>query len=92
MKAVRFHEFGDPGVLRYEDIDRPTPGPGEVLVRVAASGFNAVDAGIRGGYLQGPFPSSFRTPLVSRSRARLSRSARVSSSSRSPTTSSRSCR
>ena len=56
MKAVRFHEFGDPGVLRYEDVDRPTPGGDEVLVRVAASGFNAVDAGIRGGYLQGPFP------------------------------------
>ncbi len=56
MRAVRFHEFGDPGVLRYEDVDQPTPGGDEVLVRVAASGFNAVDAGIRGGYLQGPFP------------------------------------
>ena len=56
MKAVRFHEFGDPDVLRYEDVQQPVPGAGEVLVRVAASGFNAVDAGIRGGYLQGPFP------------------------------------
>ena len=56
MKAVRFHEFGDPGVLRYEDMERPVPGAGEALLRVAASGFNAVDAGIRGGYLQGPFP------------------------------------
>lgn len=56
MKAVRFHEFGDPDVLRYEDVERPVPGAGEVLLRVAASGFNAVDAVIRGGYLQGPFP------------------------------------
>ena len=56
MKAVRFHEFGDPEVLRYEDVEQPVPGAGEVLLRVAASGFNAVDAGIRGGYLQGPFP------------------------------------
>jgi NADPH:quinone reductase-like Zn-dependent oxidoreductase len=56
MKAVRFHEFGDPDVLRYEDAEQPAPGAGEVRLRVAASGFNPVDAGIRGGYLQGPFP------------------------------------
>jgi NADPH:quinone reductase-like Zn-dependent oxidoreductase len=56
MRASRFHEFGDPDVLRYEDVETPDPGAGEVLVRVAASGFNGVDAGIRGGYLQEPFP------------------------------------
>ena len=56
MKAVRFHEFGDPDVLRYEDIEQPVPGVGEVRIRVAASGFNPVDGGIRGGYLQAPFP------------------------------------
>jgi NADPH:quinone reductase-like Zn-dependent oxidoreductase len=56
MKAMRFHEYGDPDVLRYEDVERPEPGAGEVLVRVAGSAFNPVDDGIRGGYLQGPFP------------------------------------
>jgi NADPH:quinone reductase-like Zn-dependent oxidoreductase len=56
MKAVRFHEYGDPGVLRYEDVAQPEPGPGEVRLRVAGSAFNPVDDGIRGGYLQGPFP------------------------------------
>ena len=56
MKAVRFHEFGDPDVLRYEDVDRPAPGAGEVRLRVAATSFNQVDGGIRGGYLQDPFP------------------------------------
>lgn len=56
MKAMRFHEFGEPGVLRLEDVEQPAPGSGEVRVRVAATSFNAVDAGIRGGYLQGPFP------------------------------------
>ena len=56
MKAVRFHDYGGPEVLRYEDVEQPAPGAGEVLLHVAASGFNAVDAGIRGGYLQGPFP------------------------------------
>jgi len=56
MKAVRFHEYGDPGVLRYEDVEQPEPGRGEVRLRVAGSAFNPVDDGIRGGYLQGPFP------------------------------------
>src|SRR4051794_30093511 len=56
MKAVRFHEFGDPDVLRYEDVDQPAPGAGEVRLRVAATSFNQVDGGIRGGYLRGPFP------------------------------------
>jgi NADPH:quinone reductase-like Zn-dependent oxidoreductase len=56
MKAVRFHQFGDPDALRYEDVEQPVPGAGEVRIRVAATSFNPVDDGIRGGYLQGPFP------------------------------------
>lgn len=40
MKAVVFHEHGGPEVLRYEDIDVPEPGPGEVLVRVGAATVN----------------------------------------------------
>src|SRR3954469_17242278 len=56
MKAVRFHEHGDSDVLRYEDVEQPVPGAGEVRLRVAATSFNPVDGGIRGGYLQGPFP------------------------------------
>jgi NADPH:quinone reductase-like Zn-dependent oxidoreductase len=56
MKAMRFHEYGDPAVLRYEDVEQPVPGAGQVRIRVAASAFNPVDDGIRGGYLQGPFP------------------------------------
>jgi NADPH:quinone reductase-like Zn-dependent oxidoreductase len=56
MKAVRFHEYGGPDVLRYEDAELPAPGGGEVRLRVAGSAFNPVDDGIRGGYLQGPFP------------------------------------
>jgi NADPH:quinone reductase-like Zn-dependent oxidoreductase len=56
MKAVRFHEYGDPGVLRYEEAEQPTPGAGEVLIRVAATSFNGVDANIRNGFMQGPIP------------------------------------
>ncbi|MGA5285390.1 NADP-dependent oxidoreductase [Streptomyces griseoincarnatus] len=56
MKAVRFHEYGDPSVLRYEDVEQPVPGAGEVRVRVAATSFNPVDGNIRGGFMQGPIP------------------------------------
>jgi NADPH:quinone reductase-like Zn-dependent oxidoreductase len=56
MKAVRFHEFGGPEVLRYDDVDWPRPAAGQVLVRVAATSFNPVDAAIRSGFLQQVFP------------------------------------
>jgi NADPH:quinone reductase-like Zn-dependent oxidoreductase len=56
MKAVRFHEYGGTDVLRYEDADQPDPAAGQVLVEVAATSFNPVDAGIRAGYLQQVFP------------------------------------
>ncbi|WP_433205518.1 NADP-dependent oxidoreductase [Dactylosporangium sp. CS-047395] len=65
MKAVRFHEFGEPGVLRYEDAERPVPAAGQVLIQVAATSFNGVDGNIRGGFMQGPIPVALpHTPGV----------------------------
>jgi len=59
MKAIRFHHYGDADVLRYEDAPRPVPRANQVLVRVAATSFNPVDAGIRGGYLAQVYQVSF---------------------------------
>jgi NADPH:quinone reductase-like Zn-dependent oxidoreductase len=56
MKAVRFHEYGDPDVLRYEDVAQPIPGTGQVRIRVAATSFNSVDGNIRGGFMRGAIP------------------------------------
>lgn len=56
MKAIRFHEYGDSGVLRQEDVERPEPAAGEVLVEVAATTYNPVDGAIRAGYVQQIFP------------------------------------
>lgn len=56
MKAVRYHEFGSSDVLRWEDVERPTPGAGQVLVEVAATSFNPVDDHIRTGALDGMIP------------------------------------
>jgi NADPH:quinone reductase-like Zn-dependent oxidoreductase len=49
MKAVRFHEYGDASVLRYEDAPEPVIGPGEALVRVRAAAVNHVDIDMRDG-------------------------------------------
>src|SRR5947209_17914002 len=47
MKAARMHSFGSADGLSIEDVPRPTPGRGEVLVRVAAAGVGPWDAWIR---------------------------------------------
>ncbi len=52
MKAIRFHEFGAPHVLRYEEAPTPVTKPGEVLVRVKAAGLNPPD-----WYLREPYPA-----------------------------------
>jgi len=49
MKAIRVHTFGEPEVLRLEDVPALNPGPAEVVVRVHAVGVNPVDTYIRSG-------------------------------------------
>src|SRR5207247_447570 len=47
MKAIRVHTPGGPEALRYEEIERPAPGPGQVLVKIAAAGRREHEAGRR---------------------------------------------
>jgi NADPH2:quinone reductase len=49
MKAVRFHRFGGPEVLRFEEVPAPAVGPGDVLIRVATAGVNFSDLMRRAG-------------------------------------------
>src|SRR2546430_16520039 len=49
MRAIRVHEVGGPEVLTYEDVPSPGPGPGQVLVKTAASGVNFNDIYVRSG-------------------------------------------
>lgn len=62
MKAVCIYSHGGPEVLRYEEIPRPRPQAGEVLVRVHAAGINPVDWKIREGRLHDLLHHAF--PLV----------------------------
>jgi NADPH2:quinone reductase len=48
-RAVVIEEFGGPEVLNLSEVERPRPGPGQLLVRVMASGTNPVEAKIRAG-------------------------------------------
>jgi NADPH:quinone reductase-like Zn-dependent oxidoreductase len=56
VKAIRIHEDGGPEVLRYEDAPDPSPGDGEVLVRLRAAALNHIDLWIRKGLPSVPKP------------------------------------
>src|SRR6185436_15112482 len=49
MKAIRVRGFGDPSVMKLEDVTEPQTGAGQVLVEVKAAGVNPVDTYIRNG-------------------------------------------
>lgn len=60
MRAMVTTEFGGSELFEERDVERPQPGPGEVLVRVIASGTNPVDAKLRAGDI----PGAVQTPVV----------------------------
>jgi NADPH:quinone reductase-like Zn-dependent oxidoreductase len=49
MKAIVCHRYGDPKALRLEEVDKPAPGHGEVLIQVRAASLNAYDWGLMRG-------------------------------------------
>ncbi len=58
-RAVRFDDYGGIDVLKVVEVERPTPGPGQVLVRVKAAGINPGEAAIRQGFLHERWPATF---------------------------------
>lgn len=59
MKAAQINEYGDPSVIHVNDVDKPTPEPGQVLVEVHASNVNPFDAKLRAGYMKDSIPLQF---------------------------------
>jgi NADPH:quinone reductase-like Zn-dependent oxidoreductase len=59
MKAAVIHAYGSPDELKFEEMPDPSPGPGEVLIRTAASSINPLDLKIRSGAVKEYFPVSF---------------------------------
>ena len=56
MKAIRMHEFGGPDVLRLEDVEKPSPEPDEVLIKVSSAGLNYSDISRRRGTYRADIP------------------------------------
>jgi NADPH:quinone reductase-like Zn-dependent oxidoreductase len=59
MKAVRYHSYGDSGVLVYEDASTPVAEPGHVVVKVAGAAFSPLDVALRSGFVREAFPVTF---------------------------------
>jgi len=59
MKAIVVHQYGGPEVLKFEDYPDPVPGPGEVLVHVAATSVNPIDYKRRAGLTNDFYPLQF---------------------------------
>jgi NADPH:quinone reductase-like Zn-dependent oxidoreductase len=58
-KAVRFDRYGEIDVLQVVDVEQPVPGPGQVLVRVKATGINPGEVSIRRGVFATQWPATF---------------------------------
>lgn len=56
MQAVRVHHTGGPEVLRYESVERPSPGPGQALVQIDAVGVNFLEVYQRTGLYKVALP------------------------------------
>ena len=56
MKAARFSEYGDTGVLKLVDVEEPHAGPGQVRIAVRAAGVNAIDWKLRAGHMREMMP------------------------------------
>ena len=59
MKAIVVHQYGGPEVLKFEEYPDPVAGPGEVLVRVAATSVNPIDYKRRAGLTKDFYPLQF---------------------------------
>ncbi len=56
IKAIRLQAYGGPETLKLDEIEAPTPGPGQVLVKVEAASVNPLDWKIRQGFMQSFMP------------------------------------
>jgi len=61
MKAVVLRAYGDVDQLSYEEVERPRPGAGEVLLRIAAASVNPIDWKLRSGAMKQFMPLELPT-------------------------------
>ncbi len=64
MRAIRIEQYGGPEVLQRVDVDIPSPGRGDVLVRVACAGINFMDVHTRQGKYRNSHTYPVRAPCT----------------------------
>ena len=62
IKAIRIHAPGGPEVMKWEDVPRPEPGPGEALIKQEAVGLNYIDVYFRSGLYKAPTHAADHRP------------------------------
>ncbi len=65
MKAIRIHQYGGPEVLAQVEMQRPTPGANEVLIKVKAASVNPLDWKLRAGHMKDFLPLTLPVTLGS---------------------------
>ena len=63
MKAAQINEYGDPSVVRINEVEKPHVTEGQVLVEVTAASLNPFDTMIRAGYMKDAIPLTFPATL-----------------------------
>jgi NADPH:quinone reductase-like Zn-dependent oxidoreductase len=66
MKAIVYHTYGSPDVLRCEEVEKPTPGDEEVLIRIRAAAANPLDYHLMGGAYLMRLMTGLRKPTMTR--------------------------
>src|SRR6266481_308355 len=64
MKAIVYHHYGTPDVLKCEEIEKPTPGDNQLLIRVRAASVNPLECGMIRGAAR--FVNGLRKPRITR--------------------------
>ena len=59
MRAIVYHDYGDPDILQMTDLPTPEPSADEVLIEVHASSVNPIDYRLRSGEMKGLLPGGF---------------------------------
>lgn len=63
MKSAQISEYGDPSIIKINEVEKPSAGEGQVLVEVHSASLNPFDSAVRAGYMKEVLPLQFPATL-----------------------------